>query len=237
MEGVLMDVKDKVADHYRSAALKMLDGDTSCCSDASVVDYPEAGDLATVSLGCGNPTAVADLEPGETVLDLGSGGGLDVILSARRVAPKGRAIGLDMTPEMLDLARRNADAAGVGNVEFLMGHMEDIPLPAESVDVVISNCVINLSTEKDRVFAEIARVLRAGGRIGVADIVADDRLTPEERAERGNWAGCIAGALSETEYREGLARAGFVDIDLAFTSEAAEGMHNTIIKASLPRSD
>jgi SAM-dependent methyltransferase len=235
MECVLMDVKEKVADHYRSAALQMLDGDTSCCSDSCAGDYPEAGELASVSLGCGNPTAVADLEPGETVLDLGSGGGLDVILSARRVAPTGRAIGLDMTPEMLDLARRNAEEAGVGNVEFLMGRMEDIPLPSDSVDVVISNCVINLSTEKAQVFAEMARVLRAGGRIGVADIVADDRLTPEERAERGNWAGCIAGALSETEYREGLGRAGFVDVDLTFTSEAAEGMHNTIIKASLPR--
>jgi ubiquinone/menaquinone biosynthesis C-methylase UbiE len=192
------------------------------------------GEMAEVSLGCGNPTAVAELHPGETVLDLGSGGGLDVIVSARRVAPGGRAIGVDMTPEMLELARKNATAAGVENVEFLLGHIEELPLPSGSVDVIISNCVINLSTEKPRVFSEMARVLSPGGRIGIADIVADDFLTPAERAERGDWAGCIAGALSENEYRRGLTEAGFTDIDLEFTSEAAQGMYNALIRARRP---
>jgi SAM-dependent methyltransferase len=231
-----MDIKEKVADRYRTAALQMLDGQTGCCggNTCGEADYEGVGDIAGQSLGCGNPTMVAELRAGETVLDLGSGGGLDVIVSARRVAPGGRAIGIDMTPEMLELARKNAAAAGVDNVEFLLGHIEDVPLPDGSVDVVISNCVINLSTEKPRVFAEMARVLGSGGRIGIADIVADDLLTPEERAERGDWAGCIAGALSETEYREGLARAGFVNIDLEFTSEAAQGMYNAIIRAQRP---
>jgi ubiquinone/menaquinone biosynthesis C-methylase UbiE len=177
---------------------------------------------------------VAELRPGDTVLDLGSGAGLDVIVSARRVSPGGRAIGLDMTPEMLDLARRHARQEGVDNAEFLYGHMEDIPLPDDSIDVVISNCVVNLSTDKPRVFSEIARVLRPGGRIGIADIVAEDWLTPTQRAERGDWAGCIAGALSEAEYRKGLAEAGFIDVDLVFTSPVAEGMHNAIIRATLP---
>jgi SAM-dependent methyltransferase len=236
MEGVLMDIKEKVADRYRSAALQMLQGEAGCCGGSTCGDggYDDLGEMAEVSLGCGNPTAVAELHPGETVLDLGSGGGLDVIVSARRVAPGGKAIGVDMTPEMLELARKNATAAGVANVEFLLGHIEDLPLPAGSVDVIISNCVINLSTEKPRVFAEMARVLAPGGRIGIADIVADDFLTPEERAERGDWAGCIAGALSENEYRRGLAEAGFTDIDLEFTSEAAQGMYNALIRANRP---
>jgi ubiquinone/menaquinone biosynthesis C-methylase UbiE len=236
MEGVLMDIKEKVANRYRTAALQMLEGQTGCCGGNSCgdADYGEVGDIASQSLGCGNPTAVAELRPGETVLDLGSGGGLDVIVSARRVAPGGKAIGVDMTLEMLELARRNAVEAGVENVEFLQGHIEDLPIPDGAVDVIISNCVINLSTEKPRVFAEMARVLSSGGRIGIADIVADDLLTPDERAERGDWAGCIAGALSETEYRNGLAQAGFSNIDLEFTSEAAQGMYNAIIRARRP---
>ncbi len=157
-----------------------------------------------------------------------------MILSARRVAPGGVAIGLDMTPEMLELARRNAAAEAVDNVRFLLGRIEDVPLPTGSVDVVISNCVINLSTDKPAVFAEMARVLRPGGRVGVSDIVADDHLSPEQRAERGEWAGCIAGALSVSEYRQGLAAAGFVDVTVALTSPVADGMHNAIVRARLP---
>lgn len=193
---------------------------------------PDAAALA--SLGCGNPTAVAELRDGETVLDLGSGGGIDVLLSARRVGPSGRAIGLDMTDEMLDLARGNAAEAGVGNVEFLKGYIEEIPLPDESVDVVISNCVINLAADKAQVFAEIFRVLRPGGRLGITDIVAHDDLSPADRAERGSWVGCIAGALSGAEYREGLAAAGFVDVSLTATHPAADGLDSTIIRATKP---
>ena len=195
-------------------------------------EVPETALLA--SLGCGNPTAVADLHEGETVLDLGSGGGIDVLLSARRVGPSGKAYGLDMTEEMLALARRNAAEAGATNVEFLKGHIEQIPLPAETVDVVISNCVINLSVDKPAVFAEVHRVLVAHGRIGISDVVADDRLSPAERAERGNWVGCIAGALSRTEYEQGLAAAGFEQVSVTFTHEVADGLHNAIIKAVKP---
>jgi arsenite methyltransferase len=195
-------------------------------------ELPETALLA--SLGCGNPTAVADLHEGETVLDLGSGGGIDVLLSARRVGPAGKAYGLDMTEEMLALARRNAAEAGVTNVEFLKGHIEQIPLPAGTVDVVISNCVINLSVDKPAVFAEIHRVLVAGGRIGISDVVAEDRLSPAERAERGNWVGCIAGALSRAEYEEGLAAAGFEQVSVSFTHQVADGLHNAIIKARKP---
>ena len=158
------------------------------------------------SLGCGNPTAVAELREGETVLDLGSGGGIDVILSARRVGSTGLAYGLDMTDEMLALARANARRRASTNVDFLKGVIEEIPLPAESVDVVISNCVINLSTDKPSVLTEIGRVLKPGGRVGISDVVAEDRLTPEERAERGSYVGCIAGALSKSEYKAGSTR-------------------------------
>ena len=193
---------------------------------------PEAAVLA--SLGCGNPTAVAELRPGERVLDLGSGGGIDVILAARRVGPTGRAIGLDMTDEMLALARRNAVEAGVDNVEFVRGTIESIPLPASSVDVVISNCVINLAADKAEVFVEIARVLRPGGRVGVSDVVADDTLSPTERAERGSFRGCIAGALSFSEYRAGLAAVGLVDVSIVPTHAVADGLHGTIIKATRP---
>ena len=190
---------------------------------------PEAATLA--SLGCGNPTAVAELREGETVLDLGSGGGIDVILSAKRVGPSGIAYGLDMTDEMLALARRNAADADIRNVHFLKGVIEQIPLPSDSVDVVISNCVINLSVDKPAVLAEIARVLKPGGRIGISDVVAEDRLTPEERAERGSYVGCIAGALSKGEYEAGLEAAGFEEVSVQFTHEVANGMHGAIVKA------
>src|SRR5205085_11329628 len=168
---------------------------------------------------------------GETVLDLGSGGGIDVILSARRVGETGTAYGLDMTDEMLALARQNAADAGVRNVHFLKGLIEAIPLPAGSVDVVISNCVINLSTDKPAVLTEIARVLKPGGRVGVSDVVAEDRLSPEQRAERGSYVGCIAGALSKSEYAAGLEAAGFEDVSVEFTHEVADGMHGAIVKA------
>jgi SAM-dependent methyltransferase len=183
------------------------------------------------SLGCGNPLAVADLNPGERVLDLGSGGGIDVLLSARRVGPAGLAYGVDMTDEMLELARANAAKAGVANVEFVKGTIEDIPLPDGSVDVVISNCVINLSVDKPAVLAEMFRVLVPGGRIGISDVVAEDHLTAADRAERGSYVGCIAGALSRQEYLDGLAAAGFADASVTFTHEAAPGMHAAIVRA------
>ncbi|MGD8867782.1 MAG: arsenite methyltransferase [Gemmatimonadales bacterium] len=178
-------------------------------------ELPEAALLA--SLGCGNPTALAELSPGETVLDLGSGGGIDVLLSARRVGPTGKAYGLDMTDEMLELARRNQRETGIENAEFLAGEIEAVPLPDESVDVVISNCVINLSADKDRVLREAFRVLRKGGRFAVSDIVIQGRLPRSLRESLEAWSGCVAGALHEDEYREKLAAAGFVDIDVEVT--------------------
>jgi arsenite methyltransferase len=196
-------------------------------------ELPEAAVLA--SLGCGNPTAVAELRKGETVLDLGSGGGIDVILSAKRVGPTGVAYGLDMTDEMLELARRNAREAGIANAHFLKGVIEQIPLPAESVDVVISNCVINLSVDKPAVLAEIGRVLKPGGRIGISDVVAENELTPDDRAQRGSYVGCIAGALSAGEYEAGLEAAGFEDISVEFTHQVADGMHGAIVKATKTR--
>ncbi len=223
-------------------------GSGSCCADETTAsgvtqgvfgealydaeqrgELPDAAVLA--SLGCGNPTAVADLHEGETVLDLGSGGGIDVILSAKRVGATGTAYGLDMTDEMLALAQRNAAEAGVTNVHFLKGIIEAIPLPASSVDVVISNCVINLSTDKPAVLTEIARVLKPGGRVGVSDVVAEDRLAAEDRAERGSYVGCIAGALSKGEYIAGLEAAGFEDVSVEFTHEVVDGMHGAIVKA------
>ena len=186
------------------------------------------------SLGCGNPLLVADLHPGERVLDLGSGGGIDVLLSARRVGEQGFAYGVDMTDEMLDLARANAAKAGAGNVEFRKGTIEDIPMSDASVDVVISNCVINLSTDKAAVLSEMFRVLAPGGRIGISDVVAQDDVSPLERAERGSYVGCIAGALSRSEYLDGLAAAGFVDATVEFTHEAAPGMHGAIVRAVKP---
>lgn len=239
-------VREQVRERYAAAARAVDAGDAACCgtgpvdvrfgpslyTDAERDGLPAAAVAA--SLGCGNPMMVAELALGETVLDLGSGGGIDVILSARRVGPTGRAYGLDMTDEMLDLARRNATEAGVGNVEFLKGDIEDVPLPAASVDVVISNCVINLSVDKPAVFAEMLRVLRPGGRVGVSDVVAEDRLSAAERAERGDHAGCIAGALSVREYEAGLAAAGFVDASVTFTHEVADGLHGAIVRAIKP---
>jgi len=191
-------------------------------------------DAVLASLGCGNPIAVADLHEGERVLDLGSGGGIDVLLSARRVGSPGFAYGVDMTDDMLTLARQNAAKAGASNVEFLKGEIEDLPLPDAAVDVVISNCVINLSTDKPAVLAEMFRVLIPGGRIGITDVVAEDHLSPAERAAAGSYVGCIAGALSRAEYLDGLAAAGFADASVTFTNEAAPGMHSAIIRAVKP---
>lgn len=242
------DLRETVRQRYAAAAQAVSTGDGGCCGPqeievgkdfgASLYDASERGALpaeaVAASLGCGNPTAVADLHPGERVLDLGSGGGIDVLLSARRVGPAGKAYGLDMTDEMLALALENARKAGAANVEFLKGDIEAIPLPAATIDVVISNCVINLSTDKPAVFAETFRVLVPGGRIGVSDIVAEDHLTPAQRAERGDYAGCIAGALSFAEYREGLERAGFTGIEIRPTHEVADGLHSAIIRAVKP---
>ncbi len=237
----MSDVREEVREHYARAARSVAEdgccGGTSDCGSPGSQLYgpgdrelvPDAALLA--SLGCGNPTAVAELREGETVLDLGSGGGIDVLLSARRVGPTGTVYGLDMTDEMLALARRNAEGAGATNVEFLQGYIEEIPLPGAAVDVVISNCVINLSPDKARVFAEMARVLKPGGRIGISDIVAEDSFTPEQRAERGSYAGCIAGALSFREYEEGLRAAGFQDVSVTPTHSVADGMHSAIIRA------
>jgi arsenite methyltransferase len=193
---------------------------------------PEEAVLA--SLGCGNPLAVADLHEGERVLDLGSGGGIDVLLSARRVGSSGFAYGVDMTDDMLTLARENAAKAGASNVEFLNGEIEDLPLPDAAVDVVISNCVINLSTDKPAVLAEMFRVLVPGGRIGITDVVAEDHLTPGDRAAAGSYVGCIAGALSRSEYLDGLTAAGFADASVTFTNSAAPEMHSAIIRAVKP---
>lgn len=251
-------VREAVRDRYAGAALAVIEQGieaeiaTSACCDGPAPNrddgrilfgsglydaaerqgLPDSAVLA--SLGCGNPTAVAELRAGEIVLDLGSGGGIDVLLSARRVGPTGRAIGLDMTDEMLDLARRNADEAGATNVEFVKGTIEAVPLPDASVDVVISNCVVNLSADKAAVLSEMARVLRPGGRIGISDVVTDDALGPAERALRGSFAGCIAGALSFGEYRAGLSAAGFADIAVEATHAVGDGIHGAIIRATKP---
>lgn len=236
-------LRDDVRDKYVAAATSAASG--SCCgpSDPTVIgpvvyadigpdSVPETALLA--SLGCGNPTAVADLREGETVLDLGSGGGLDVVLSARRVGPTGFAYGVDALDEMLELSRDNARQAGVTNVEFLEGLLEEVPLPDGSIDVVISNCVINLADDKPAVLAEIARLLRPGGRIGVADVVAENHLSGPDRAARGTYADCVAGALSIAEYTDILTEAGFVNVDISLTRTVADGMHSAIIKAIKP---
>ncbi|HYW45421.1 MAG TPA: arsenite methyltransferase [Bryobacteraceae bacterium] len=227
-----MDVKEVVREKYGQAALRVVTGEgsaccgsspSSCCSGADPItsnlydelqknELPDTAVLA--SLGCGNPTALAQLKPGETVLDLGSGGGIDVLLSARRVSPGGKAYGLDMTDEMLALARENQKKAGIGNVEFLKGEIENIPLPDNSVDVIISNCVINLSADKDRVLREAFRVLKPGGRFAVSDVVTRGEVHPEIRKNILLWVGCVAGALEENEYRAKLAAAGFEKIDV-----------------------
>jgi arsenite methyltransferase len=248
-----MSIKDEIRERYAAAARDAAAGcgcsgescceEHGCCGDAgpsafgaSLYDDELRGELpekaVLASLGCGNPTAVAELRQGETVLDLGSGGGIDVLLSAKRVSPSGKAFGVDMTDEMLELARHNAKEAGVTNAHFLKGEIENIPLPDDSVDVVISNCVVNLSTDKPRVFSEIRRVLRRGGRVGVTDVVAEDHLTQEERAERGSYVGCIAGALSKTEYEEGLRAAGFEGVSVRFTHRVADGMHSAVVQAT-----
>ena len=234
-------LQDEVRDYYRT---KAAEAEESCCSPdpsrfgpAAYADIgpgtaPASAVLA--SLGCGNPTAVAELREGETVLDLGSGAGLDVILSARRVGPDGLVFGLDFLEEMLALARRNIEDAEIENIVLLRGTIEQIPLPAATVDVIISNCVINLSLDKPTVFTEMARVLSPGGRLGISDVVAEDRLSPADRAERGSHSQCVAGALSVSEYKDLLADSGFTDTEVVFTQEAADGLHTAIIRAHKP---
>lgn len=238
----MSEVREQVREHYREVALDVQGGGDGCCDSgccngpkdqvwgaelyavAERAELPDAAVLA--SLGCGNPIAIAELREGETVLDLGSGGGIDVILSARRVGPIGRAYGLDMTDEMLDLARENARKAGVTNVEFLKGEMEAMPLPDATVDVIISNCVVNLSPDKDAVLREAYRVLTPGGRFAVADIVTRGKMPAELKRSLELWAGCVAGALSEDDYRAKLAAAGFGDIEIEaireYTADDAE---------------
>ena len=223
------DIKETVKQKYGQAALQVKDGGNSCCS--SVFDPVKLDPITSklyegcemegvpaealaASLGCGNPTALAELHPGETVLDLGSGGGIDVLLSAKRVGPSGKVYGIDMTDEMLALARENQAKAGVANVEFLKGEIEAIPLPDQSVDLIISNCVINLSGEKERVLAEAFRVLRPGGRLAVSDIVVRGAVPTEIKKSMELWAGCVAGALEEGEYKRLLAQAGFQNISI-----------------------
>lgn len=252
-------VHELVRTRYAAAALIVLDGERdehlaasccgpaeSCCGPAVVepdtalrlydaIDLAEIPDAAALaSLGCGNPVAVADLHAGETVLDLGSGGGIDVLLSARRVGPGGHVYGLDMTDEMLELARRNAAQAGATNVGFIKGTIEAIPLPDASVDVVISNCVVNLAADKAAVFREIARVLRPGGRLGITDIVAEDQLTAAQRLERGSYTGCIAGALSFAEFEDGLREVGLANVEVTPTHTVADQMHSAIVRATKP---
>jgi ubiquinone/menaquinone biosynthesis C-methylase UbiE len=254
------DIREQVRDRYARAALTITDmsasnsanadccGSGGCCTpqaledtdvfgsalyaDGSTSELPENAVLA--SLGCGNPTAVADLREGETVLDLGSGGGIDVLLSARRVGQTGFAYGLDMTDEMLDLARANAAKAGATNVKFIKGQIEDVPLADATIDVIISNCVINLSADKPAVIREMFRVLKPGGHIGVSDVVTENQLSPAQRAERGSYVGCIAGALSIAEYEAELAAAGFTEIMVQLTHEVAQEMHGAIVKAVKP---
>jgi len=256
-----IEIREAVRRRYAAAAGHSAAGDndaaraaeSSCCGEAPVSTTDERGrvvfgaDLYTpesadgapeaavaASLGCGVPTAVAELHPGDVVLDLGSGAGADVLISARRVAPGGRAIGLDMTTEMLELARRNAADAGVANVEFIEGYLEQIPLPDATVDVVISNCVINLAADKALVLREAARVLRAGGRFAVSDVLADGDMDDATRADMAQWTGCIAGALTETEYRAALHAAGFVDIEITETHRVHASASSAIVRARVP---
>jgi arsenite methyltransferase len=241
-------LRETVRGRYAKAAEAARAGEASCCGDAAVITdeqrelfgaglydsddrgaLPEAAQLA--SLGCGNPTAVAALNEGETILDLGSGGGIDVLLSARRVGPTGKAYGLDMTDEMLELARQNQREAGVENVEFIRGTIEDVPLADATVDVIISNCVINLSADKPRVFREAARVLRPDGRFAVSDVVADEGMDEETRQSMQEWTGCIAGALTRKDYATQLGAAGFTDVEIQETHRVHEHAASAIIRA------
>jgi arsenite methyltransferase len=255
------EIREAVRERYAEAATAVGTGTASCCgpsesgcgcgptgasaseqtrdglaaalySDGERDAVPDAAKLA--SLGCGNPTAVAELREGEAVLDLGSGGGIDVLLSARRVGPGGKAYGLDMTDEMLELARRNQREAGVENVEFIKGTIEEIPLPDGAVDVIISNCVINLSGDKSRVFREAARVLKPGGRFAVTDIVADEEMEEETRRDMQQWTGCVAGALTAREFERQLAAAGFEGIEIDETHRVYEHAGSAIVRARTP---
>jgi len=249
-------VRETVRERYAQAALAVGSAQGCGCSQPNALrtdrednevfggalygeDAPDAGTTAAIeaSLGCGVPTAVADLHDGEVVLDLGSGAGADVLISARRVAPNGKAIGLDMTDEMLDLARANAKTAGVENVEFVKGYLEDMPLADESIDVVISNCVINLSGDKPKTIAEAARVLRPGGRFAVSDVIADPGMDDQTKADMAAWTGCVAGALTEAEFRATLETAGFEEIEIASTHRVHEHAAAAIIRARRPAAD
>jgi arsenite methyltransferase len=261
-QAIAEDVRETVRGRYAAAAVSVQQGRVACCGlpeaaggscgcgtdipDACAGDQfgaglyaadeqaelPDAAKLA--SLGCGNPTAVAELHPGERVVDLGSGGGIDVLLSARRVGPTGRAYGLDMTDEMLELARDSQAEAGIENAEFLKGNIENVPLPDDSIDVVISNCVINLSGDKPAVLREAARVLRPGGRFAVTDVIADAGMDEKTRRDVEQWTGCIAGALTEAEFRRELAAAGFEETEVQETHRVHEQAGSAIIRAKLP---
>ena len=256
----LSEIRETVRERYANAAKAVTDTDQSGCGcgpggcggpggltdksgthvfGSTLYDHgdAQAAPAAAVeaSLGCGVPTAVADLHAGETVLDLGSGAGADVLISAQRVGPTGRAIGLDMTDEMLELARANAREAGAGNVEFLRGHIEEVPLPDASVDVVISNCVINLSGDKAAVLREAARVLRPGGRFAVTDVIADEDMDEPTRADMAAWTGCVAGALTEREFAAALEAAGFVEVEIRPTHRVHERAASAIVRARMPQ--
>jgi arsenite methyltransferase len=233
------DIRERVRERYAAAATRR----SGCCGSpteevfgAALYEDPEAPGVQA-SLGCGVPTAVADLHEGETVLDLGSGGGADVLLSARRVGPAGKAIGLDMTDEMLELAREHAAEARLDNVEFVKGYIEEIPLADESVDVVISNCVINLSADKGKVLREAARVLRPGGRLAVSDVIADEDMDAATRADVQQWTGCVAGALTRGQFEAALADAGLVDLEIRETHRVHEYASSAIVRAVKPAPD
>jgi arsenite methyltransferase len=260
-QSVEADIRETVRARYAAAATAVAESTQSGCCGASAAIANCGPDIASTdkhgnevfgatlyddtnnpalepaveaSLGCGVPTAVAELQDGETVLDLGSGGGVDVLISARRVGPTGKAIGLDMTDEMVDLARSNASEAGTKNAEFIQGYMEDIPLPDASVDVVISNCVINLAADKRVVLAEAARVLRPGGRFAISDVIADPDMDDATRADMQHWTGCVAGALTETDFRDALSAAGLVDIEIRPTHRVHEHATSAIVRAVKP---
>ncbi len=237
------DIRDEVREHYALKVVEAVTGGTSgCCgpSAAGTGFYDEAqlaglpAEARAASMGSGNPTAIAELVPGEWVVDLGSGGGIDVLLAAAQVGPAGRVYGIDMTDEMLAVARANAERAGAANVEFRKGVIEQVPLDDASVDVVISNCVINLSPDKPALLAEAFRVLAPGGRLRVADVVSDEPLSDERRTELGSYASCVGGALSDGEYVDLLTRAGFVDAAVAFTAHRDNGVHPAVIRARKP---